>query len=175
MVKQKKIADKFCMLYFACCILLFTSCKVNYSMSGASIAPDIKTFYVKYFQKTAALGPSLLSQEFSEKLKDKFLSQTNLKLSDKDPDLVFEGSITNYAVTPLAIQADETASKNRLTITVSVKFTNIKNDKQNFESSFSRFADYDSNLSLSAVENDLIREINEQLTEDIFNKSFINW
>ena len=144
-------------------------------MSGASIAPDVRTFHIKYFQKTAALGPSFLSQEFSEKLKDKFLSQTNLKLSDKDPDLVFEGSITNYAVTPLAIQADETASKNRLTITVSVKFTNIKNDKQNFDSSFSRFADYDSNLSLSAVENNLIREINEQLTEDVFNKSFINW
>ena len=156
-------------------IFLIASCKVNYSMSGASIAPDVRTFHIKYFQKTAALGPSFLSQEFSEKLKDKFLSQTNLKLSDKDPDLVFEGSITNYAVTPLAIQADETASKNRLTITVSVKFTNIKNDKQNFDSSFSRFADYDSNLSLSAVENNLIREINEQLTEDVFNKSFINW
>ena len=144
-------------------------------MTGASIAPDIKTFQVKYFQKTAPLGPSLLSQAFTEKLKDKFLTQTNLKLSELDPDLVFEGTITNYAITPLAIQADETASKNRLTIAVTVKFTNIKNEKQNFESSFSRFADYNSSLSLSAVENDLIREINEQLTEDIFNKSFINW
>lgn len=144
-------------------------------MSGASISSDTKTFYVKYFQKTSALGPSSLSQIFSEKLKDKFLSQTTLKLADKDPDLVFEGSITNYAVTPLAIQSNETASKNRLTITVNVKFTNFKNEKQNFETAFSRFADYDSNQSLSTVENDLISEINNQLTEDIFNKAFINW
>ncbi len=144
-------------------------------MSGASISPDIKTFNVKYFQKTSALGPSLLSQTFTEKLKDKFLSQTNLKLTDKDPDLIFEGSITNYAVTPLAIQANETAASNRLTITINVKFTNIKNDKQNFETSFSRFADYSSSQSLSAVESNLITEIDDQLVDDVFNKAFINW
>ena len=144
-------------------------------MSGASISPDIKTFNVKYFQKTSALGPSTLSQIFTENLKDKFLTQTKLKLSEKDADLIFEGSITNYAVTPLAIQANERAAKNRLTITINVKFTNLKNEKQNFESSFSRFADFDSNQSLSAVENALITEINVQLTDDVFNKAFINW
>ena len=174
MSRRKNIFITFCILHFAFCIFL-TSCKVNYSMSGASISADTKTFYVKYFQKTSALGPSSLSQTFSEKLKDKFLSQTTLKLSDKDPDLVFEGSISNYTVTPLAIQSNETASKNRLTITVNVKFTNLKNEKQNFETAFSRFADYDSNQSLSNVENDLITEINDQLVDDIFNKAFINW
>lgn len=161
--------------FFLITSFLITSCKVNYSMSGASIAPDIKTFNVKYFQKTSALGPSTLSQTFTEKLKDKFLTQTNLKLSEKDADLIFEGSISNYVVTPLAIQANEKAAKNRLTITISVKFTNLKNEKQNFETSFSRFADYNSNQSLSAVENDLITEINVQLTDDVFNKAFINW
>jgi hypothetical protein len=144
-------------------------------MSGASIAPDIKTFNVKYFQKTSALGPSLLSQTLTEKLKDKFLSQTTLKLADKEPDLIFEGSITNYVVTPLAIQANETAARNRLTITINVKFTNTKDDKQNFETSFSRFADYSSSQSLSAVESSLIEDIDNQLVDDVFNKAFINW
>ncbi len=144
-------------------------------MTGASISPDIKTFTVKYFQKTSALGPSLLSQTFTEKLKDKFISQTSLKLVDKDPDLIFEGSINNYVVTPLAIQSNETAAQNRLTITVSVKFTNLKNEKQNFETSFSRFADYSSSQSLTSVEDALIAEITDQLVDDIFNKAFINW
>lgn len=144
-------------------------------MTGASISPEVKTFMVKYFQKTSALGPSSLSQLFTEKLKDKFLSQTSLKLTDKNADLVFEGSISNYMVTPLAIQANETAAKNRLTITITVKFTNITNEKQNFESSFSRFADFSSSQSLSVVETDLITEINDQLVDDVFNKAFINW
>ncbi len=154
---------------------LISSCKVNYSMSGASISPDVKTFTVKYFQKTSALGPSSLSQLLTEKLKDRFLSQTTLKLADKDPDLIFEGTITNYAVTPLAIQPNETAANNRLTISISVKFTNLKNEKQNFEATFSRYADYLSNQSLTTVETDLITQINELLVDDIFNKAFINW
>ncbi len=165
----------FFVLTLASCILCLSRCKVSYSMTGASISPDIKTFTVKYFQKTSALGPSLLSQTFTEKLKDKFISQTSLKLVDKDPDLIFEGSINNYVVTPLAIQSNETAAQNRLTITVSVKFTNLKNEKQNFETSFSRFADYSSSQSLTSVEDALIAEITDQLVDDIFNKAFINW
>src|SRR5436189_5920813 len=99
-------------------ILFIASCKVNYSMTGASISPDIKTFTVKYFSKTASLGPASLSQTFTEKLKDKFISQTNLASVPKDGDLVFEGAITNYTVVPIAVQPNETASQNRLTITV---------------------------------------------------------
>jgi len=144
-------------------------------MSGASISPEVKTFSVKYFQKTSALGPSSMSQDLTEKLKDRFLSQTTLKLADKDPDLIFEGSITNYAVTPLAIQANESAANNRLTITITVKFTNLKKEKQNFETSFSKFADYASTQILTAVEGTLIPEIMDQLIDDVFNKAFINW
>src|SRR5436190_10581390 len=81
--------------------ILFSSCKVNYSMTGASISPDIKTFTVKYFTKTAALGPPLLSQVFTERLKQKFISQTNLSSVDKNGDLIFEGAIINYMVAPI--------------------------------------------------------------------------
>ncbi len=153
----------------------FSSCKVNYSFSGASISPDVKTFTVKFFTKTAALGPASLSQTFTEKLKDKFISQTNLTLADKGADLTFEGSITNYSVAPISIQTNETAASNRLTITVNVKFTNLKDEKQNFESSFSRYADFASTQNLSTVEDQLLAEINTQLVDDIFNKAVINW
>lgn len=165
----------FTFLIIAYSLLPITSCKVNYSMSGASISPEVKTFTVKYFQKNSALGPPSLSQLLTEKLKDRFVSQTTLKLSDKEPDLIFEGAITNYAVTPLAIQANETAASNRLTITISVKFTNLKNEKQNFETTFSRFSDYSSSRSLTAVETGLVTEILDLLVDDVFNKAFINW
>lgn len=166
-------------LSVACCLLsvffLASSCKVNYSMTGASISPDVKTFNIKYFQKTAALGPASLGQVFTEQLKTKFLSQTTLAPVDRDGDLTFEGAINGYSVQPLAIQADETAAQNRLVITVNVKFTNLKDEKQNFESSFSRYADFSSSQNLTAVEDELIRQINEQLVDDIFNKAVINW
>ena len=152
-----------------------SSCKVNYSMTGASISPDVKTITVKYFQKSAALGPASLSQAFTEKLKEKFLSQTSLSSVDRDGDLTFEGSINGYSVQPLAIQANETAAQNRLIITVNVKFTNLKDEKQNFETSFSRYADFNSSQNLTSIEESLITEINSQLVDDIFNKAVINW
>jgi hypothetical protein len=168
------MGNKVCLILFFSC-LTGISCKVNYSMSGASIAPEVKTIAIKYFPKTAALGPASLSQDFTEKLKDKFLTQTNLSLVNGEADLTLEGSITNYVVTPQAIQANESAARNRLSITVSVKFTNLKDEKQNFESSFTRYSEYLSTQNISSVENELISDINNQLVDDIFNKSVINW
>ena len=150
-------------------------CKVNYSLSGASIAPDVKTINIKFFQKTAALGPPSLSQDFTELLKDKFINQSNLNLVNENADLTLEGTISNYTITPQAIQSNETAALNRLSITVNVKFTNLKDEKQNFETTFTRFSEYLSTENISTVEAALISDINEQLVDDIFNKAMINW
>jgi len=151
------------------------SCKVNYSFTGASIAEDIKTVSVKTFQSYAPLANANLSQTFTEALKDKFLSQTNLDLVTKNGDLQFEGSITGYNVTSVAIQGNETAALNRLTITVKVKFTNTKDSNLDFETNFARYTDYESSQNLGSIEDGLIVEINEQLTQDIFNKAVSNW
>ena len=164
-------------IYIFFSLILFTagSCKVNYSMSGASIAPDIKTISIKYFTKTSSLGPVSLSQEFTERLKEKFLTQTKLTITNGIADLILEGSISAYTITPQAIQANETAATNRLSITVNVKFTNLKDEKQNYETAFTRYAEYPSSQNINTVEDKLILEINDQLVEDIFNKSVINW
>jgi hypothetical protein len=89
--------------------------------------------------------------------------------------LNFEGEITGYAIAPVAIQSNDLAASNRLTIMVHVKFVNTKDEKQNFDTSFSRFADYSSTQSLTAVQANLIDQINQQLVQDIFNKAMINW
>lgn len=159
-------------------ILLLTiviSCKVNYSFTGASIAEDVKTVSVKTFQSYAPLANANLTQSFTEALKDVFISQTNLDLVTRDGDLRFEGAITGYTISSVAIQGNETAALNRLTITVKVKFTNTKDDKQDFETSFSRFADYESSQNIASIEDELIADINDQLTQDIFNKAVSNW
>ncbi|MFN4233966.1 MAG: LptE family protein [Bacteroidia bacterium] len=157
--------------------LFFESCKISYSFTGASISPDIKTVSIKTFQNNAPLAQPTLSQSFTESLKDIFITQTNLTLIEKGGDLQFEGKITGYNVTPVAIQGNQvsTASLNRLTITVLVKFINTKDEKQNFEQSFSRFADFDASKNLASVENELIKDINSQLSQDIFNRAVTNW
>lgn len=162
------------LIYILFCVVVI-SCKVNYSFTGASIAEDVKTVSVKTFQSYAPLANANLSQTFTEALKDKFISQTSLDLTTKDGDLQFEGAITGYAVTSVAIQGNETAALNRLTITVKVKFVNTKDKEANFETNFSRFTDYESSTNLASIEDELIKDINNQLTQDIFNKAVSNW
>lgn len=146
-----------------------------YSFSGASVSADIKTISIAYFPNQASFVQPSLSQVFTEKLKEKFVTQTSLTQVTSGGDLQFEGFITDYQSQPTAIQGNEQAALNRLTISVKVKFVNLKDEKQNFESSFSRFADYDARQSLAVVETQLIGEISTQLVDDIFNKAMINW
>jgi hypothetical protein len=167
----KFIHFEFCLLTF----VLLSSCRIGYSFSGASIPPEAKTVSVQYFQNNASLAPPTLSQTFTEALRDKLSSQTRLALVNRGGDLAFEGSITGYSTSPIAIQSTDQAALNRLTISINVKYTCSFDEKKNFEQSFSRYADYTSSQSLTAVETDLIQQINEQLVQDISNKALNDW
>jgi len=155
-------------------LAFFSGCGV-YSFSGASISPEVKSFSVQYFSNRASLVQPTLSQAFTERIKDRFIAQTSLKQVDKDGDIQFEGYISDYRATPVAIQGTETAALNRLSISVIVKFINTKDATQNFETTFTRYADYDSKKSLTEVELSLIDDVNKQLVDDVFNKSVSNW
>jgi hypothetical protein len=159
---------------FLMTIMVVSGCGV-YSFTGASISPEVRTISIDYFPNHASMVQPTLSQRFTEALRDKFTHETNLDLVESGGDLNLEGEITGYGVMPEAIQTNQQAALNRLTITVKVRFSNKYNESQNYESTFSRFQDYDSRRNLADVENDLIDQINQQLVEDIFNKSVVNW
>jgi hypothetical protein len=150
-------------------------CKVSYSFSGASISPAIKTLSVQYFQNRAALVQPGLDQKFTDALTDKCKGQTNLEIVSNLGDVSFEGEITEYKTMPLTVAADAYAAMNRFTVAVRVKYTNSVDPDLSFDQTFSRYEDYDSNLNLSDVEQDLIEKIVEMIVEDIFNKAFVNW
>lgn len=159
-------------------LLLPGACKISYSFSGASISPDVKTVSVFYFDNRVQRGSTVnptLSQEFTDALRDKMKSQTNLTLVGEDGDVQFEGEFTTYKVEPLAITGDQAAALNRFTVTVRVKFTNRIDPDQDFDTSFTRYEDYPSTQNFEDVEQDLLEKIIENLTEDIFNRAFVNW
>jgi len=156
--------------------ILFTGCKMNYSFTGASIPVSAETVSVSDFPNMAPLVNPLLSNILTEALKDKFMSQTSLQLVQYNGDLKFEGIIIKYHTRPMNIQAgSDQAAQNRLTIGVKVTFKNSIDPEADFENSFTRYSDYSSDRSLQDVENALVDEIVEQLVEDIFNKSVVNW
>ena len=154
--------------------IFIASCGI-YSFTGASIPAEAKTASVTYIKSTVTNSPASLSQIITEGLKDLVLSQTNLDLTELEGDLSFSGQITKYQLIPMAIQANETAGQNRLTIGIKVKYNNSINIEQNFESTFSRYRDFNSSENFADVESILIEEITKELLEDVFNKAFVNW
>jgi hypothetical protein len=156
-------------------VAFFYGCKVTYSFSGASISPLAKTFSIQYFQNRAPIVQPGLSQIITDALIDKCKAQTSLKYITSIGDVSFEGEISDYSTKPLTVGADAQAATNRFTITIRVKFINAIDPNLNFEQSFSRYEDYNSNLDLSAVEADLSGKIVDMLVEDIFNQAFVNW
>jgi len=151
------------------------ACKPHVSLNGATIPPEAKTISVGFFSNNTTLGAPSLSQRFTEKLRDMVSQQTSLALMKQNGDLQFEGYISDYNVMPIAIQSNDQAAKNRLTISVNVKYSNKFDATKNFDQVFTRFADFNSTESISSKEPELVTEIYRQLTEDIFNRAFNNW
>ena len=170
---RKTIKIHIALMLFAL-ILLQQSC--GYKLSGASIPLEMKTLSVQFFENNASLVVPYLSQQFTEELKNRIRSQSRLSIVRADGDANFEGRISDYSISPVAIQGNERAGLNRMTITVNVKYTNALKPEQGFEQSFSRFKDFSvQTRTLQSQEGSLISEINSQLTEDIFNRAFANW
>ncbi|MDO5760101.1 MAG: LptE family protein [Bacteroidota bacterium] len=155
--------------------LLLCSCSGGYSFTGASINADTKTFYVETFLNRASIVQPILASELTYAMINKIRSGTSLQEVEGEADVIFKGTITGYVVSPVAISSNDQAAKNRLTISVKVTYRNRQDSKSNFETTFSRYKEYDSSLALSNVEEELIKEINEELVDDIFTKAFVNW
>lgn len=165
--------------YYKTAVLLFVTalagCKVTYSLSGASIPADAKTFSVAYFPNNAPMVAPILSSTLTDELTQRFATRTSLSQVAEGGDFAFEGEIVGYTSTTSAVSSSEYAVQNRLTITVKVKFTNMLDDKMSFNKTFSAYSDYDSTKLLTEVEGDLITEIVEQLVTDIFQAAASNW
>lgn len=168
---------------------LLLGCTIRYSFNGGSAPPWAETVQVDYFapSEKATLASGLASQLFTEALRDVFLSQTKLSITPDKGNLVFKGAIQEYSIRPINIQASsETAAQNRLQMGVEVRYywnKPYEDGKPGFEftdslisqRTYTRFADYDSNSDFSSIEESLLTEINDQITQDIFNASLGDW
>lgn len=155
------------------CLLPLSGCGV-YSFTGATI--EGKTINMHLLENKARNVVPSLSATLTDKIRNRILSQTGLSPVNIDnPDYEITGSITTYEVTVTGVQNTQTATKNRLTISLQINFKNRLNEKANFNQTFTRFSDFDASQLLQNVENTLIEDIGNQLAEDIFNKAFVNW
>ena len=166
--------------YLLACLGLWTAlgaCTIKYSAAGASIDPEAKTVLVNFIENRAPQNNPQLSQQVTEKLRQKILSQTRLtQTNDQKADYEFKGRITGYSVSNAAVTDIDKPATARLTITLNITFIKRIGDKKGFANqSFSRSADFNASQSLNAVESRLLEEIVPNLVDDVFNRAFANW
>lgn len=154
--------------------LLINSCGV-YNFTGAKPV-NAKTFQVNYFQNNAELIEPGIERTFTLELQDIIQSQTNLNLVSQGGELLYEGEIVDYRISPMTATADQRAAQNRLTIAVNVRFSNRNKEDDNFEKRFSFFYDFDANQQLVGSQlTTALDVIFERITQDIFNESLAKW
>ena len=165
-------------LTLLCLYIMFVlqSCSVKYSLTGASISPETTSFQVNYFQNNAPLIEPGIERDFTNKLIDLLINQTSLELVKSKGDLVYEGEIVEYRISPTTATADNRAAQNRLTVAVNIRFYDIQDPDADFEKRFSFYYDYAGNVQLIGSQRDTaLDEIFERITQDIFNASLAKW
>ena len=152
----------------------------SYSFTGISLPPETKTFQVNYFQNYAGNTPGStvepgLERDFKIALEELILNQTSLDLVRSNGDLVFEGEITEFRISPTTSTANNTAAQNRLTMAVMVRYFNKQDEESDFEQRFSFYYDYPASSLLNSVKDEALTEIFERITQDIVNKALADW
>ena len=169
-------------LIYAITILFFIglkSCGI-YSFTGASIPPGVTTFQVNFFENQAGNRPGStvepgLDNDFTNALQDIIMNQTNLNLVSKDGQLIYEGEITEYSVTPMTATSQNTAAQNRLKMSVALRYFNSKNEDDNIKKTYSFFYDFPADLQVYDVIDSAHKEIFDRITQDIFNDTLAKW
>lgn len=158
------------------CMISLASCTVSYKFNGASIDyTKTKSLSISDFTNTAELIHPPLAQYFTETLRDTYTKQTRLKVIKKGGDMHLEGEIVGYVLTPMSISADSFSAETKLTITIKVRFSNFKNPDDDFEKTYSAFQTFDSNRMLNEVQDELMKTIVTDITDNIYNDTVAKW
>lgn len=154
--------------------LLMTGC---YSFKGVSIPVEVSSFYIQEFgiSNRALKAPRQLGTVFTDQFKQKVLRESRLIFDEAEPDVEFSGEISQFAIRSVAPQPDETTAFSRLDITIQVDYTDHLDEENNWTKSFSDFRNFERNINFLDVQDQLVMEIFEQISEDVFNETFSNW
>ncbi|MDX1761514.1 MAG: LptE family protein [Christiangramia sp.] len=168
---MKKLLLIFCSISL---ILTMQSCGI-YSFTGADTG-EAETFQVNFFQNNADLVEPGIDRAFTISLQDLIQNQTSLSLVNNNGDLIFEGEITEYYISPMSATAQNTAAQNRLTISVNVRYYNTLEPEKDLERRFSFYYDYPAQTQLVGANLETaLDEIYTRLTQDIFNAALTDW
>lgn len=156
-------------------LMTLVGCRIGFNFSGGNVDTSLETLSVANFNNEAQIVVPYLAQEVTNQLQDRFLNQSRLTLTSGAADVELSGSVSRYTIQPVAIQSGDQAAQTRLTIGIRVNFQNNVNPDESWEKDFSSQVDFDTDLDFVSNEPDLINEVLEQITQDVFTRSIGKW
>jgi hypothetical protein len=170
---MRNLRKSFCLLLVLQGAIFIQGC---YSLSGISIDPNAKTFFVGLPEVQAELVEPTFARDFAERLKDKIRNTTRLRQVETSPDVEFVGTLTQFSITAESPQPGATAAFQRLTVSMKMEYRNNLNEKDRWEKTFTRFANFSASENFIDVKFTLLEDISKQIIEDVFTEAFAkNW
>lgn len=158
------------------CLFSLQSCSISYKMNGANINyQTTHSISIADFPNNAPMVNPTLSSAFTEALRDLYARQTRLQILRKNGDLEIEGEIVGYDLTQGAIKPDSYASESRLTVRITVHFTNNVNPEESFDRTYSAYQTFDASRLLTDVQEELCNAIIDEITNNIYNDTVARW
>lgn len=168
--------NKICITLCLTFVMMLSACSVSYKFNGASIDySKVKSIQIAEFPLRTAYVWGPMGPMFNNQLKDQFASHTKLQQVKRNGDLKLEGEITQYTQRNKSVSAEGYSAQTELSMTVNVRFTNNTNHSEDFERQFTASQTYETTVSLSSVQEELVTLMVKDLCDQIFNAAVANW
>ena len=157
-------------------MLTLCGCSISFKMNGANINyQTTHSISIADFPNNAPMVNPTLSSGLSETIRDVFSRQTRLQILPKGGDLELEGEIVGYDLTQGAISVTSYATESKLTIRVTVHFTNNINPEESFDKTYTAYQTFDSSRLLSDVQEELCAVMVQEIADNIYNDTVARW
>jgi hypothetical protein len=155
-------------------LLAGTGCSY-YSFTGATIPEHLGTIAIPLVEDNTISTVSSLDSELTSLMIDRFVRQTRLSLetNESTADALLSVVISRYDNTPTSVSGNELATRNRVSITIMVRYQDQVQNKELLNRTFSAFEEYDP-FNPSQEETAAFAAL-EKIADDVFTAATSNW
>ena len=147
-----------------------------YSFTGATIPGHLNTIAVPLATDRTDGPLPTLDEILTQQVIAQFVNQTRLQLtsSETDADALLDLRIEQYSNNPTAVGGDQ-AARNRVSLSVAVRYVDQVNDEELLDRSFSGSEEYDPIELGPAGEEEAARAALDIIAQDIFTAATSDW
>lgn len=157
--------------------LLLSGC-AYYSFTGATIPQHLNTVAIPFVEDNSVSTLTTLDEQLTRLLVDRFVGQTRLSLTtdEADANALLRVRIDRYQNQPTSVSGDERATRNRVTLSVTVTYTDQVEDREILQRTFTGFDEYDP-FGAAGLDGEATAAANalEIIADDIFTAATSNW